>query len=187
MLITWPSSNFWFFDGIEDKSCLGRNCWIRKSYLNKWINLPILRQHFIRGNSNKPRKLETLIVLVFFPDAFMYTRFYFLNACMMNVILNFNFKYVLLPEFKMSNPIIALLSKDVLIRDNFQKWKSNLNIVLVGENIRYILNVPKPPVPNNTATCHVKDEYDQCVASNNKTIAYMLASIFDVLRAKFEN
>ena len=52
------------------------------------------------------------------------------------------------------------MSKDVLIGDKFQKWKSNLNIVLVGEIIRYILNVPKPPVPNNTATRQVKAEYD---------------------------
>ena len=87
----------------------------------------------------------------------------------------------------MSNPIIALLSKDVLTGDNFQKWKSNLNIVLVGENIRYILNVPKPLIPNNNATRQVKAEFDQWVASNNKAIAYMLASMSDVLRAKFEN
>ena len=51
----------------------------------------------------------------------------------------------------------------------------------------YILNVPKPPVPNNTATHQVKAEYDQWVASNNKAITYMLASMSDVLRAKFEN
>ena len=59
--------------------------------------------------------------------------------------------------------------------------------MLVGENIKYILNVPKPPVPNNTTTCQVKAEFDQWVASNNKAIAYMLASMSDVLRAKFEN
>ena len=87
----------------------------------------------------------------------------------------------------MPNPIITLLSKDVLTGDNFQKWKSNLNIVLVGENIRYILNVPKPPIPNNTVTYQVKAEYDQWVALNNKAIAYMLASMSDILRAKFEN
>ena len=85
----------------------------------------------------------------------------------------------------MSNPIIALLSKDILTGDNFQKWKSNLNIVLVEENIKYILNVPKPLVPNNTATRQVKAEFDQWVASNNKAITYMLASISNVLRAKF--
>ena len=55
------------------------------------------------------------------------------------------------------------------------------------QNIRYILNVPKPPVLNNTATRQVKAEFDQWVASNNKAIAYMLASMSDVLRAKFEN
>ena len=59
--------------------------------------------------------------------------------------------------------------------------------MLVGENIRYILNVPKPPTPNNTATHQVKAEFDQWVASNNKAIAYMLASMSEVLRAKFEN
>ena len=59
--------------------------------------------------------------------------------------------------------------------------------MLVGENIRYILNGPKPPIPNSTATRHVKAEYDQWVALNNKAIAYMLASMSGVLRAKFEN
>ena len=39
------------------------------------------------------------MVLVFFLDAFMHTRFYFLNACMMNTMLKFNFKHVLLLEF----------------------------------------------------------------------------------------
>ena len=86
----------------------------------------------------------------------------------------------------MSNPIIALLSKDVLTGENFQKWKSNLNIVLVGENIKYILSVPRPPLPNNTTARHDKDAYDQWVASNNKAIAYMLATMSDVFQAKFE-
>ena len=59
--------------------------------------------------------------------------------------------------------------------------------MLVGENIRYVLNVPKLSLPNNTATHQVKAEFDQWVASNNKAIAYMLVSMSDVLRAKFEN
>ena len=52
---------------------------------------------------------------------------------------------------------------------------------------KVFLNVLKPPVPNNTATRQVKTESDQWVASNNKAIAYMLASMSDVLQAKFEN
>ena len=59
--------------------------------------------------------------------------------------------------------------------------------MLVGENIKYTLSIPRPPLPNNTAACHDKDVYDHWVASNNKAIAYMLASMSDVLRAKFEN
>ena len=60
----------------------------------------------------------------------------------------------------MSNPIIALVSKDILTGGNFHKWKLNLNILLVGENIRYILNMPRPPLPNNNATRLVREEYD---------------------------
>ena len=46
--------------------------------------------------------------------------------------------------------------------------------------------MPKPPQPNNNATHHVREEYDHWVASNNKAIAYMLATMSDVLWAKFE-
>ena len=86
----------------------------------------------------------------------------------------------------MSNPIIALLPKDVLTGENFEKWKLNLNIVLVGKNIRYILHIHRPHTPNNNATRHIKEEYDHRIASNNKAIAYMLATMSDMLRAKFK-
>ena len=79
-----------------------------------------------------------------------------------------------------------MLSKDVLLGDNFQKWKSNLNIVLVGENLRYILNILRPPPPNNNATRLVREEYGYWVTSNNKAIAYILATMSDVLWEKFE-
>ena len=38
-----------------------------------------------------------------------------------------------------SNPIIALLANESLTGDNFVKWKSNVNIVLVCENNRFVL------------------------------------------------
>ena len=46
--------------------------------------------------------------------------------------------------------------------------------------------MPQPPPPNNNATRLVREEYDYWVASNNKAIAYMLATMSDVLWAKFE-
>ena len=86
----------------------------------------------------------------------------------------------------MSNPITALLSQVVLDGNNFQKWKSNLNIVLVSESIRFVLTEPKPPIPSSTASKEVKEAYARWNTSNNKAIAYMLASMTDTLRTKLE-
>ena len=52
----------------------------------------------------------------------------------------------------MANPIIALLSRTVLTGENFQKWKSDLNIVLMSENMRFILTDPCPHVPAANAS-----------------------------------
>ena len=54
----------------------------------------------------------------------------------------------------MSNPIMAMVSKDVLTSENFPKWKSNLNIVLVSERIRVILIEDRPPFPGPNASGH---------------------------------
>ena len=86
----------------------------------------------------------------------------------------------------MSNPIIALLSQVVLDGNNFQKWKSNLNIVLVSESIRFVLTEPRPSTPSSTASKEVKEAYVRWNASNNKAIGYMLASMTDTLRTKLE-
>ena len=61
----------------------------------------------------------------------------------------------------MSNPIMALLLKDVLTGENFPKWKSNLNIVLVSESIRFILIEEKLVFPNSTASRVQREEYDR--------------------------
>ena len=59
----------------------------------------------------------------------------------------------------LGNPITALLSRDVLIGDNFSKWKSNLNIVLVSESIRYVLTESCPPVPTANAARALKEDF----------------------------
>lgn len=86
----------------------------------------------------------------------------------------------------MSNPIMALLSKDVLTGDNFPKWKSNLNIVLVSESIRFILTEDRPPLPAHGASKNLREDYDKWTTANNKAVAYMLASISDALQTKME-
>ena len=85
-----------------------------------------------------------------------------------------------------SNPIIALLANESLTSDNFVKWKSNVNIVLVCENNRFVLTEECPAEPAANATRSVREPYERWIQANNKSRAYMLASMSDVLRLKHE-
>ena len=81
----------------------------------------------------------------------------------------------------MANTIVALLSRTVLTGENFQKWKSDMNIVLMSENIRFILIDPCPPINAANAQQAMRENYDRWMNTNNRAISYMLASIFDTL------
>ena len=85
-----------------------------------------------------------------------------------------------------SNPIIALLANESLTGDNFVKWKSNVNIVLVCENNRFVLTEECPAEPVANAARSVRESYERWIQANNKARAYMLASMSDVLRLKHE-
>ena len=86
-----------------------------------------------------------------------------------------------------SNPIIALLAHEKLDGDNYIKWKSNINIVLICENQKFVLTEECPPEPHATASRNVREKYDSWQLANNKARCYMLASMNDVLRTKHEN
>ena len=85
-----------------------------------------------------------------------------------------------------SNPIIALLANESLTGDNFVKWKSNVNIVLICENNRFVLTEECPAEPAANAAHSVREPYERWIQANNKARAYMLASKSDVLRLKHE-
>ena len=59
-----------------------------------------------------------------------------------------------------SNPIIALLANEKLNGDNYKKWKSNINIVLICENQKFVLTEECPPEPHTTASRNVQEKYD---------------------------
>ncbi|PON89309.1 hypothetical protein TorRG33x02_148520, partial [Trema orientale] len=85
-----------------------------------------------------------------------------------------------------SNPIIALLANEKLTGDNFIKWKSNMNIVLVSEDYKFVLTEECPPQPAANATRAARESYEKWTHANNKARCYMLAGMTDVLRAKHE-
>ena len=59
-----------------------------------------------------------------------------------------------------NNPIIGLLANEKLSGDNFVKWKSNINIVLICENQKFVLTEECPPEPSANASRTVRERYD---------------------------
>ena len=85
-----------------------------------------------------------------------------------------------------NNPIIVLLANEKLNGDNFVKWKSNMNIVLIYENQKFVLIEECPLEAPANAARNVREKYDAWIQANNKGRCYMLASMNDVLRTKHE-
>ena len=86
-----------------------------------------------------------------------------------------------------NNPIIALLANEKLSCDKFFKWKSNINIVLICENQKFILTEECPPEPPANASRTVRERYDSLIHSNNKARCYMFAILNNVLRKKHKD
>ena len=95
--------------------------------------------------------------------------------------------YLILAIMSSNNPIIALLANEKLSGDNFVKWKSNINIVLICENQKFVLIKECPPEPPANASLTIRERYDSWIHSNNKARYYMVASLNDVLRKKHED
>ncbi|XP_062114481.1 uncharacterized protein LOC133825573 [Humulus lupulus] len=86
-----------------------------------------------------------------------------------------------------SNPIISLLSKELLIGKDLMKWKSNINIVLIGDNSKFMMIETEPDFLRENAWKAMREKHDRWIAANNKAKAYMLPSMLETLRTKMEN
>ena len=84
------------------------------------------------------------------------------------------------------NPVTNLHANEKLTGDNYMKWKSNMNIVLICKNYKFVLNEEFPEVPAFTVAKTAREKYDNWILSNNKAKCYMLASMSDVLIKNFE-
>ncbi|EXC13346.1 hypothetical protein L484_012774 [Morus notabilis] len=61
----------------------------------------------------------------------------------------------------MSNLIITLLVTEKLDGDNYAKWKSNMNILLVCEDYKFVLVEECPPEPMANASKTAREPYDR--------------------------
>ena len=81
----------------------------------------------------------------------------------MNVQLN-NECYLFISTFiTMNNPFIAILLSEKLNSENFVKWKSNMSIVLICENYKFVLTEECPPEPAANAPCTVREASDRWI------------------------
>ena len=82
----------------------------------------------------------------------------------------------------MNNPIIVILSSEKLNGENFVKWKSNMNIVLICLNYKFVLTEECPLEPTVSAPRTVREAYGHWIQANNKARCYMLATMSNVIR-----
>ncbi|XP_038889257.1 uncharacterized protein LOC120079154 [Benincasa hispida] len=86
----------------------------------------------------------------------------------------------------MANSIIQLLASDKFNSEGYSNWKSNINTILVVDDLRFVLMEECPLVPSSTANQNVRDIYDRWVRANEKAQSDILACISDVLYKKHE-
>ncbi|XP_074570565.1 uncharacterized protein LOC141827231 [Curcuma longa] len=104
----------------------------------------------------------------------------------MRALIDLLIKPLLPATIMSSSPILTLLNEK-LASENFIKWKSNINIALVCENLKFVLTEECPSEPPLNAARSVREIYDKWVAANNKAKGYMLAGMSDALRLKHEH
>ena len=84
------------------------------------------------------------------------------------------------------SPVISILANDKLTGENYAKWKSNMNAILVCEDLKFVLMEDCPPEPARNAGQAVRDAHQKWVAANEKARCYLLAGMSEVLAAKHE-
>ena len=83
----------------------------------------------------------------------------------------------------MSSSITQLLKNKKIICENYA---TNLNMILVNDDLHFILIKECPPFPTRNPSHNVRDAYNSWTMSNDKTCIYLLFSMFDILSKKHE-
>ena len=80
------------------------------------------------------------------------------------------------------NPLAMILNQKPLDGNNFEDWKTNLYIVLDYEKIKFVLDTPKPAIPEAGANDITKTEHATWENANTSLRCYILASVVGHLR-----
>ena len=80
------------------------------------------------------------------------------------------------------NPLPMILIQKPLNGNNFEDWKMNLYIVLDYEKIKFVLDTPKPAIPEAGANDITKIEHATWENANTSLRCYILTSVVGHLR-----
>ena len=86
----------------------------------------------------------------------------------------------------MSSSIIQLLKKKKITDENYATWKSNLYMIMVNDDLYFVLMEECPPFPARNASQNVKDAYNRWTKANDKARVYPLSNMFNILSKKHE-
>ena len=87
----------------------------------------------------------------------------------------------------MNSSIAQLLASEKLNGDNYATWKSNLNTILVVDDLRFVLTEKCPQTPASNANQTSQKADDRWVKANEKARVYILASMTDVIEKKHKS
>ncbi|KAA0051988.1 gag/pol protein [Cucumis melo var. makuwa] len=87
----------------------------------------------------------------------------------------------------MNSSIVQLLASEKLNSDNYAAWKSNLNTILVVDDLRFVLTEECPQTLVSNANRASRKAYARWIKANEKARVYILASMLDVLVKKHES
>ncbi|KAA0060266.1 gag/pol protein [Cucumis melo var. makuwa] len=87
----------------------------------------------------------------------------------------------------MNSSIVQLVPFKKLNGDNYAAWKSNLNTILVVDDLRFVLTEECPQTPASNANPTSRKAYDRWIKANEKARVYIFASMSDVLAKKHES
>ena len=80
------------------------------------------------------------------------------------------------------NPLAMILNQKPFDGNNFEDWKTNLYIVLDYEKIKFVLDTPKPAIPEAGANDITKIEHATWENANTSLRCYILAGVVSHLR-----
>ena len=80
------------------------------------------------------------------------------------------------------NPLAMILNQKPLDVNNFEDWKTNLYIVLDYGKTKFVLDTPKPAIPEAGANDITKTEHATWENANTSLRCYILVSVVGHLR-----